>query len=85
MIYNAIILYGSSFWETAASQNCGRPLGISLTSLLTTSQLNEYCIQCCMLCRMLCCMHEHTICRSEHTMLYTMTAYYVVRQTYYIV
>ncbi len=34
IFYNAIILYGSSFPETAATQNCGRPRGISLTSLL---------------------------------------------------
>ncbi len=34
MFCNAIILYGSSFWETAATQNCGQPKGISLTSLL---------------------------------------------------
>ncbi len=36
MFENAIILYGSSFWETAATQNCqcGHPKGgISLTSL----------------------------------------------------
>ncbi len=26
-------MYGSSFWETAATQNCGHPQGISLTSL----------------------------------------------------
>ncbi len=34
MFLNAIILYGSSFWETAATQICGRPQGISLTSPL---------------------------------------------------
>ncbi len=33
MFYNAKILYGSSFWETAATQNCGHPKGISLTPL----------------------------------------------------
>ncbi len=34
MFENAIILYGSSFWETAATQICGHPKGMSLTSLL---------------------------------------------------
>ncbi len=34
MFSNAIILYGSSFWETAATQNCGHTQGISLTSLV---------------------------------------------------
>ncbi len=33
MFENAIILYGSSFWETAATQNCSYPQGILLTSL----------------------------------------------------
>ncbi len=33
MFKNAIILNGSNFWETAATQICGRPKGISLTSL----------------------------------------------------
>ncbi len=33
MFQNAIILYGSSFWETADTQNCGHTQGISLTSL----------------------------------------------------
>jgi hypothetical protein len=28
-----MILYGISFWETAATQNCRHPQGISLTSL----------------------------------------------------
>ncbi len=32
MFLNAIILYGSSFWETAATQNCGHTQGMSLTS-----------------------------------------------------
>ncbi len=34
MFYNA--MYGSSFWETAATQNCGHPKGILLTSLAWT-------------------------------------------------
>ncbi len=34
MFYKAIILYGSSFPETAATQHCGRPRGI-LRSLFT--------------------------------------------------
>ncbi len=35
MFFKAGILYGSSIPETAATQNCGRPRGISLTSLRT--------------------------------------------------
>ncbi len=35
MFLNAIISYGSSFWETAATQNCGHTQGISLTSLFS--------------------------------------------------
>jgi hypothetical protein len=34
MFWNAIILYGSSFPGTAATQNCGHTQGTSLTSLL---------------------------------------------------
>ncbi len=40
MFLNAIILYGSSFWETAATQNCGHTQGISLTSLADTADLH---------------------------------------------
>ncbi len=28
MFSNAVILYGGSFWKTAATQHCGRPQGI---------------------------------------------------------
>ncbi len=35
-------MYGSSFWETAATQNCGHTQGISLTSLIET-KINKSC------------------------------------------
>ncbi len=34
MFSNTLILYGSSFWRTAATQNCRHPQGILLTSLV---------------------------------------------------
>ncbi len=37
-------MYGSSFWETAAMQNCGHPQGISLTSLFKTETSGEQVI-----------------------------------------
>ncbi len=37
MFKNTILLYGSSFCETAATQNIGHPQGISLTSLVMSA------------------------------------------------
>ncbi len=45
-------------------------------------QSNEHHIRCRMRCCMRCCMQERTICRSKHTMSYTMRTYDVVCQTY---
>ncbi len=41
MFKMATVLYGSSFKETAATQICGRPQGISLTSLFSRTCLRQ--------------------------------------------
>jgi hypothetical protein len=41
MFYNAIILYGSSFWETAATQNCGHPQGFCKQSIFSSCDKNH--------------------------------------------
>jgi hypothetical protein len=42
MFQNAIILYGSSFWETSAMQNCVHTQGISLTSMVIYAYSMQY-------------------------------------------